>query len=488
MSWKVIAEAIAKEASYRAQKEMSRRNLTIMTAGGILKYNIFIILILSFISGLTGLASFGGRDAVLYAAIPLFIIEIMLGTLSMALNLQAIISDELLEPIQHLPIRERELRRALSLLGIYWGGLALPFAMIPAGLISSMILSDPSIFAGYFAASITGMILSLALGYLVGSIGGRYTRSVSRRAISTLLWTILIGFGFFINFIMSTFFSTVGSDLGVLRIVPPLSFLHWDLPSSISSALTFAVSLALLTYGTSRFWRAAISPGEAAPVSLSWELSFGLKSILMKDFKIASRNPRMLAPLIVNSIALPLFLISSMIRGIEKLDIPVVLVLSISLGVLQATYSAYSSYLLDSSGARALYMLPMSRRKVASMKTLSILAFNSIPFILISIGLMQLGSIWASIPIYLIALTGSGYLNCLIYAKMLPKEPANWSVETFERWIITIIMMVQTTFFLSLLIVSQFLPIFALWLSSLSLVAVYGASLYLSHELRDEPL
>jgi hypothetical protein len=71
---------------------------------------------------------------------------------------------------------------------------------------------------------------------------------------------------------------------------------------------------------------------------------------------------------------------------------------------------------------------------------------------------------------------------------MLPKEPANWSVETFERWIITIIMMIQTIFFISLVIISQFFPIFALWLSSLSLVAVYGASLYLSHEMRGEPL
>jgi len=224
--WKVIAEAIAREANYRAQREMSRRNLSIMTAGSILRYNIFIILILSFISGMTGLASFEGREAALLVSIPLFIVEIMLGTLSMALSLQVIVSDKLLEPIQHLPIEERDLRRALSLLGIYWGGLALPFAMIPAGLISSIILSDPSILAGYLAASITGMILSLALGYLVGSIAGKYTRSLSRRAISTLLWTILIGFGFFLNVIMRTFSSMEDlSALNLLKVVPPLSFL-----------------------------------------------------------------------------------------------------------------------------------------------------------------------------------------------------------------------------------------------------------------------
>jgi hypothetical protein len=485
--WKVIAEAIAREANYRAQREMSRRNLTIMTAGSILRFNIFIILILSSISGMMGLASLEGREAALLVSIPLFILEIMMGTLSMALSLQAIVSDKLLEPIQHLPIEERDLRKALSLLGIYWGGLALPFTMIPAGLISSIVLSDPSILAGYLAASITGMILSLALGYLVGSIAGKYTRSLSRRAISTLLWTILIGFGFFLNAIMRTFSPMEDlSALNLLKAVPPLSFLDWSLTSLISSSLTFALSLALLAYGTSRFWRAAISPGEAAPVSSSWNLSFGVKSIVMKDIRIALRNPRMLATLIVDSIALPLFLISSMIEGFGKLD-STALVISISLGVLQAAYSSYPFYLLDSSGARALYTLPISRREVASMKTLSLLTFNSIPFILISMGLIYLG-IWASIPAYLMALAGSGYLNCLIYAKMLPKEPANWSVETFERWIITIILMIQTIFFISLVIISQFFPIFALWLSSLSLIAVYGASLYLSHEMRGEPL
>ena len=485
--WKIIAEAIAKEASYRAQREMEWRDLTIMTAGGILRYNILVILILSFISGLTGLASLEGREAAVIVAIPLFMIEIMVGTLSMALSLQTIVSDKLLEPIQHLPIEEGELRKALSLLGIYWGGLALPFAMIPAGLISSMILSDPSILAGYFAASITGMILSLALGYLVGSIGGKYQRSLFKRTISTLLWTILIGFGLFINAIMGTFSNFSEPYLSMLRLVPPLSFLDWSLHSLVSSALTFALSLTLLVYGTSRFWRAAISPGEATSVSLSWKLSFGVESILMKDLKIALRNPRMLAPLIVYSIALPLFLIGSMIEWI-KLDIITTIVLSISLGTLQAVYSAYSFYLLDSTGARALYTLPMSRREVASMKTLSLLTFNSIPFILISISFIYLWGIWAFIPIYLIALTGSGYLNCLIYAKMLPKEPANWSVETFKRWIITIIMMIQTILSLPLIVISQFLPTFALWLSSLYLVAIYGASLYLSHELRDEPL
>ncbi|MEM2542384.1 MAG: hypothetical protein QXR35_02845, partial [Candidatus Korarchaeum sp.] len=76
MPWRRVAETLAKEASYRAGKEMGRgaRNLSVMTAGSALRYNLFLTLILTAISLTTGLSVFSGRDAALFTMIVLFLV------------------------------------------------------------------------------------------------------------------------------------------------------------------------------------------------------------------------------------------------------------------------------------------------------------------------------------------------------------------------------------------------------------------------------
>ncbi|MEM3692185.1 MAG: hypothetical protein QXS61_06860 [Candidatus Korarchaeum sp.] len=501
MSWRRVAETLAKEASYRAGKEMGRgaRNLSVVTAGSALRYNLFIILILTAISLTTGLSAFSGRDAALFTMIVLFLVEMMLGVLSMALNLQAIISDELLYPLQHLPIREDELRKALSLLGIYWGGLALPFAMIPAGLVSSVILADPSYILGFSSASICAMLLSMALGYLAGSVGGRYTRSVSRRAFSTIIWVILLGAGLMMNPILGRLSESLESSkelLEILAILPPISFLYMtkDLLSAISSLLSMALSLALLRIGTSRFWRIASSPVVEAPLKVAtWGISFGSRAFLMRELKLTSRNPRMLASLLVYSFILPLFLIAPMLSHAGELEElrGVLPVIPMILGGLQGSFAPYYLYIMEAAGAKVLYILPMSRSRLASMKASSFLILTTPVSFGVTIAIIHLlgapDGILSAL-FYVMALIGSTYLNSLAYAHMLPREPAHWSVETFSRWLIGTLMMIETVFYLSTFIIALILPSESLFLMIPYLAVIYTLSLLLAMRLSSTPL
>ncbi|MCS7103760.1 MAG: hypothetical protein NZ992_07785, partial [Candidatus Korarchaeum sp.] len=365
-SWRKIAEVIAREANYRAGKEMGgRRNLNLMTAGSALRYNLFLMLILTMISILTGLSALSGREEALFTIIVLFLVEVMLGMLSMALNLQTIISDELLHPLQHFPIEEGELRKALSLLGIYWGGLALPFAMIPAGLVFSVLHGDLSFLLGFSSASICAMLLSIALGYLAGSVGGRYTRSLSRRAFSTVIWVILLGAGLMMNPVLSGFSEFLGSSegtLGMLTALPPISFLHiaGDPLSFVSSILSMILSLALLRIGTSRFWRIASSPEVASVRIASWSISFGIRASLVRELKLSFRNPRMFASILVYSFLFPLFLIFPMLTNLQELEEfrGVLSLIPLILGGLQGSFAPYYLYIVEAAGAKALYNLP----------------------------------------------------------------------------------------------------------------------------------
>lgn len=508
MSWRRIAEILAREATFRAQREMSmsrgKSKLDIITSKNALRYNFFVISLLSLISILVGLASFEGKEAAVSVMLPLFLIEMMVGTLSVALTVQVIISDDLVKPIQYLPVSESELRKALTLLDIYWGGVALPFTMIPAGLVSTIILRDLSLAMGFTLASIVAMLLSIALGYLAGSIGGRYTRSLLRRTFSTVIWVILLGIGFLMSPLMeavSGILQPTKGSLGVLTFIPPFSFVFIleNLFSLASSAIFFLLSLGLLRYGIGRFWRIATSPEVIASVKPpSWKLSFGIKSVIMRDLKIASRNPRMMASLVVYSLAFPIVLIGPVLSGSRSISEPGFLrsvfpIVSMSIGGLQASYSPYYFYIIEAAGARALYTLPLTRSKLASMKLFSMLIFNSIPISIVSVGLIYfLGSEigLTSVASYLLTLFGSAYLNCLAYARMLPRSPASWSVETFGRGLIGLFMIVQTAIYIALLTISLTLPsrVEVFVIAVVYLATVYASSLYLAWSMRKESI
>ncbi|MDW8036332.1 MAG: hypothetical protein RMI85_07745, partial [Candidatus Korarchaeum sp.] len=91
--------------------------------------------------------------------------------------------------------------------------------------------------------------------------------------------------------------------------------------------------------------------------------------------------------------------------------------------------------------------------------------------------------------LYVLTLIGSTYLNSLAYAYMLPKEPAHWSVETFSRWLIGALMILELIFYFSIFAIAFLLPSEGLFLLTVPYLAViYTLSLLLASRLSNTPL
>ncbi len=464
MSWRRIAEVVAKEAAYRSRKEAGRSlRFFRMSGGSMLKYNAFLIAVFTFMSSAVGLSAFGGPEIAYSSLIMLFVMEILMGVLFMALNLQVLVSDKLLEPIFHLPVGEAEIRRALLWVGIYWGGAALPFVLIPGGVVASYLLRDPLIAVGAAAGSLVALILSMALGYLAGSLATRYTRSVKGRAVSTIVWLLVLGLGFAMGPLMDAISRLYESGaIQVLYVLPPVSFVMMfrDLEALSSSLFLILASYILLKIGTSRFWRVATRGEVPLPRGpTKWSLSFGFTAALMREVKVATRTPRILASLIMYSFIFPLtFVFPLFSEGPSREFLGLLAPIALAVGGLGG-FSILYLYIMEAAGAKTLYALPLTRGRIALVKFYTFMTVNMPVAILIAVALailMPNGAIPALI--YLAALSGSSLFNSLIYALLLPEEPSHWSAETFGRTLVAVLFLLEGIAYFAVGIASIFLP------------------------------
>ncbi len=491
MSWRRIAEVVAKEATYRSRKEAGR-NLRFfrMTGGSMLKYNAFLLAVFTFMSLGVGLSAFGGPEVAYPSLITLFVMEILMGVLFMALNLQVLVSDKLLEPIFHLPVGESEIRKALLWVGIYWGGAALPFVLIPGGVVASYLLGDPLIAVGAAIGSLVALILSMALGYLAGSLATKYTRSIKGRAISTLIWLLVLGVGFVMGPLMDAVSQLYeGGALQALYMVPPISFvMMFRSPEALSSSLILILaSYILFRIGTSRFWRVATRGEVPLPKGpAKWSLSFGFSAALMREVKVATRTPRILASLLMYSFIFPItFVFPLLSEGLPQEFAGFLAPIALAVGGLGG-FSILYLYVMEAAGAKTLYSLPLTRGRIAMVKFYTFMTVNMPVAALIAVALAILipnGAVPALI--YLAALSGSALLNSLIYALLLPEEPSHWSAETFGRTLVAVLFLIEGIAYFAVGIASLFLPygfraiitlagLAAIWIADLILLTVGG--------------
>ncbi len=464
MSWRRIAEVVAREAAYRSRKEAGRSlRFFRMSGGSMLKYNAFLLAVFTFMSSTVGLSAFGGPEVAYPTLIMLFLMEILMGVLFMALNLQVLVSDKLLDPIFHLPVSGSEIRRALLWVGIYWGGAALPFVLIPGAAIASYLLGDPLILVGAIIGSLVALVLSMALGYLAGSLATRYTRSLKGRAISTAVWLLVLGVGFIMGPLMDAVSQLYeGGAVQALYMVPPISFvMMFRSLEALSSSLFFILaSYILLRIGTSRFWRVATRGEVPLPKGpAKWSLSFGFTAALMREVKVATRTPRIFASLIMYSFIFPLtFVFPLFSEGLPQGFSGFLAPLALAVGGLGG-FSILYLYIMEAAGAKTLYSLPLTRGKIALVKFYTFLTVNMPVAILIAVALAVLmpnGVVPALI--YLAALSGSALLNSLIYALLLPEEPSHWSTETFGRTLVAVLFLLEGVAYFAVGMASLFLP------------------------------
>ncbi len=463
MTWKKLAEVIAREASYRSAKERGKRSFFRLTGGSMLKYNALLIAIFTFLSVSMGFAAFAGRELSIVMLTILSLMEMMMGILIMALNTQVLISDKLLDPVFRLPISEEDVRKALSWVGIYWGEAALPFAVIPAGIIMSLILKDAIFFLSSLLIALMALLLSLGLGYLVGSLASRYTRSLKGRTISTTVWILALGIGFLIGPVSSMVEESLSSNLGMIGWIPPISFVFMfqDPIALVTSLASLLLSYLLLKYGTDRFWNAATRGEVPLPkVSAKWSIRYGLMAAILRELKIAVRTPRILASVIIYSVLFPF---SILFPGLSASGLPAgfkeyIPILALAVGGLEG-FSLLYFYIMEAAGAKSLYSLPLRRSDIAILKFLAYSVVNVPLIIAVSVAILLFPSAGIlSFLIYLGSFAGSSLMNSLIYANMLPEEPSHWSSETFGRNIIGILMMGEIGFYFLVGIMAFLIP------------------------------
>ncbi len=452
MAWRRAAEIIAMEAAYRsARKHGKGREFIRITGKSALRYNILLTVMFSLLSSSLGLGAILGREVSYLLLSMLFMMDVVMGVLTMALNLQMLISDRLLDPLKQLPIGEGGIRSILLWIGIYWGGAALPFLLVPAGLISSLILGDLTTLLASVLMSFSSLNLSLGLGYLAGSYSAGYTRSGRGLMRSTLAWLSLLSLGFAIGPVASWFLSSIETGAYIPEWVVPLSFCYLTSPLAlISSSVLLLLSVAIMILGSRRFWR-KISieevPTPAHPPK--WSLTHGLWAALLREMRIVFRTPRVLASLIIYSLVFPISLISPQTTFLgDFLGPNYASLFMLSVGGLGG-FSVVYLYISESSGAKALYLLPLTRSKVAAIKTLSFLLLN-LPLLMAVALVLWIASGWAgafNALIYVASFSGSALLNSSVYAVMLPDAPSHWTSETFGRNIIAAIFSVESGFY-----------------------------------------
>ena len=457
--WRDIAGILAKEASYRAIKraKASRRRGLRLGSGEFVKSNVLIILIGSFVSIMIGvplLMSNPPVEAVLFIAGILGLIELFSGAFTMADTIHTIAVDKLLDPLARLPVSDRDIRRALLAIGLYWGGLGLPFFVIPAMAAAAWRFGRPLLLVWGAIEGIALFLLAIGIGYFFGSLAPKTTRSPLLRVISTISWLLFFGIGAMFPF-MSRIFAGLQVQVNVpfLDLLPPFSFAAAGF-GSISSALAslFFLFLSILVFklGAGRLWRAA-SRGWTAPGPIVTPREWGLwrgpiSPMLMKDLKLIFRNPRMLATTFYYVLIWPLIILFPIISGareggplLEEALPAIALFIGSASG-----YAVEYMYVLEGEGAKILYLLPISKGRLVEYKAFAI-TMLSLP---LAVTIAMTAS-WLWNPLiglsagvsYLLALTGSAIINSIILANQLPQEPSSWTMHTFSKGILLLVVL-----------------------------------------------
>lgn len=487
MTWRRAAEIIAMEAAYRsARKHGKGREFVRITGRSVLRYNILLVLMFSLLSSALGLGAILGREVSYLILSMLFMMDLVMGVLTMALNLQMLVSDRLLDPLRRLPIGDKGIRRTLLWIGIYWGGAALPFLLLPAGLLSSLILGDMTSLIASALMSISALLLSLGLGYLAGSFSVGYTRSGKGLLGSTLAWISLLSLGFAVGPVASWFLSSLEKGASIPEWVVPISFCYLNSTPALASSLAFLLlSASALVWGARRFWKTVSTLEPRIPEgSPPWSITHGLPAALMREVKIAMRTPRVLASLIIYSLVFPVSLISPQMTLLgDFLGEGYSALFMLSVGGLGG-FSIVYLYITESSGAKALYLLPITRARVALLKVISFLILN-FPLLMAVFAVLWVSS---GLPglinalIYLASFSGSALLNSSVYAIMLPDAPSHWTSETFGRNLIAAIFSAESGFYFMLGLAPLILglaegglvlgTLAAIWLADLILLAM----------------
>ncbi len=447
-----IARLLAKEATYRFTYDRK--------SGRILKNPVYTNIIATIFFTIFSLGSAYINillDKSISSPQPLIltlVVEISIAIFStlflMAYNLHIISTEKILENLLILPIKPSNIKVALILLNVYWGVYAQPFLYIPGSILYTIQTKNLLYLTSGIEISIFSILLTLALGFLAGSISHKTTRNPLFRTIATIAWLILMGLGFIIS-VITRYIPTyiIGNNAiqlneKLLKVIPPFTMLYQIYEPGITSIISISSIVLmglLLDISLDRYWNTLMKtpPPYKVQKSLQPIPNIRLPRIplwLYKDLKILIRKPKFLAStlyLLLFPLIIPLLMGFTTPIMLERELIPYFI---LSMG--SFTGSAVTNlYIMEGEGAKLLYKLPITKKRLIYGKLLTILLLSLLgsgiigvyTYIMYEINILYIPLICI---IYVLSTYTSSILISLIYIGNIPPKPSAWTQYTFS--------------------------------------------------------
>lgn len=367
----------------------------------------------------------------------------------------SVIREGLIDLLRLLPLNDKDITKIyVYALTLYWGGLAVAFLFIPflgaeAYLVITGYLSPAHLLIASFAAATT-LVFAYSAGLALGAQSYIGRKGTIMRAASVAGWVLTLLL-FFLTYYSYSVALTMTESLapflatwGYLIPFVGLAFADTVLKALISLALTLGLLLPTTRAAVSRI-SAILRGAETAPALTSGHGSpeavvrGKLTALIVKDLKLLSREPRLLANAIMMTALPVLMMVVFSITGKDS-----GLVSSTTSPAIAALLGVFSSlatdtlYFVESSGAIALHYLPVTRAEIATSKALSslIITLPAVSAVTVAI------SAYSGTPPHIILANtslaagmaaGFALINSAIMASWVPKEPTEWGEQLFIR-------------------------------------------------------
>ena len=270
------------------------------------------------------------------------------------------------------------------------------------------------------------------------------------RAASVAGWVLTLLL-FFLTYYSYTIALTVTEGLAPFLarwgyLIPFVGLAFADAPLKAAASLTVTLALLLPSIRVAVTRVSAILRGAEAASALTAGggsaeavVRGRLAALVIKDLKLLTREPRLFANAVMMT-ALPILmmLILSM-RGsgsglVSATTSPAI---ASVLGVF-SSLAVDTLYFVESSGARALYYLPITRAEIAVSKALAAMAITA-PAVGVAAAAVSAysgappGLVLANVGLAIAAGAGFTLINSAIMASWVPREPSEWGEQLFIR-------------------------------------------------------
>ncbi len=464
----VLARYLANEVAYRGFREQgaipfmptSRRSSRVKVS--VLKANVLSGVLFSMASiSASAIIATGNLYGYALSTTVLTGVAIAMALMYIIPFTSTVLREGIVDLLRLLPLSPKEvLKTYLLSMILYWGGLAITFIYVPYIVVSTYFVIIGKLSVVPYLLTILAAIATLAFSFLLGIALGTYSYLVRRRAlfryVSAIAWALV----FLITYVMisitgyiSKLVINTGGSLGVLSIVGPYipfigplyAYLANPVLTPLSITETLAITLATYFVAKGRLSKVFIYGGEyvaptkptkvitpKAPLVVSPKPP--LLTMIRKDLKLLSREPRRLAGVII-LIIFPL--VMTVMGGFTKTPILSATLVTCFVGAFSGL-GVENLYYVEGEGALVLYTLPIRKRDVVlskSLATSSITAPMAFAISLIYSLIKTVNPLISLVFAIVAAILSISYalINSSLMASLIPKEPSYWNDMTFRR-------------------------------------------------------